>query len=523
MAWTWPLHLATLAVFRRSPPLRPAAPQDPATPAGRGGVRMATAGIPPQPGHDAADQGDGPAAGAVGDDGADARRRGQLPSGASSSPNSAPPRPTTDATPQEPRPPHPRPHRSRVPPDAGVRSAAVLRRLGRLLRRRRDHPALRRPAHERNSWNRATPTGIRWPHPINHRKLVQDGTGKHKKRGDRPHPSATQEGRGQSGVAAPRAALAGRRHRHARRHRSARRGGAAIQAQRDAGLPVTYQRGNEVVKEFPDGRREVLATIDVPEYRLPKGVAGSATALPAANDPHAEPEAAHACRAQRVREEHVVQLPAESFILSAGLLPQPRRHRPGISSGPPALPRHVGLHWTTPRWPRSWRATALPRLNGRLPTVRDNALIVGDSYQPGYFASIFSDLLRRQWMAARIVHLRDGHVPPRPRGAAEGRTAVATARTCITSARTTKRSTRSASPAGWPKADTTSPPAFATSDIDAPSRCCLGRSRRARVPTSSTIPVRNTASSPSTREALVRIGDTLPRWFVEGVLPRSRD
>lgn len=50
-------------------------------------------------------------------------------------------------------------------------------------------------------------------------------------------------------------------------------GRAAVRAQHEAGLPVTYQRGNEVVKEFPDGRREVIATLEPPEYRLPKGVA----------------------------------------------------------------------------------------------------------------------------------------------------------------------------------------------------------------------------------------------------------
>lgn len=39
------------------------------------------------------------------------------------------------------------------------------------------------------------------------------------------------------------------------------------------------------------------------------------------------------------------------------------------------------------------------RLSGPMPSVTDNALVVGDGYRPGYFASIFSDLLRRQWMA----------------------------------------------------------------------------------------------------------------------------
>lgn len=38
------------------------------------------------------------------------------------------------------------------------------------------------------------------------------------------------------------------------------------------------------------------------------------------------------------------------------------------------------------------------RLSGDIPTVRENALVVGKNYRPGYFTSIFSDLLRRQWM-----------------------------------------------------------------------------------------------------------------------------
>ena len=47
-----------------------------------------------------------------------------------------------------------------------------------------------------------------------------------------------------------------------------------VRAQRAAGLPVTYQRGNEVVREFADGRIEVLETLPPPPaYTLPRSVA----------------------------------------------------------------------------------------------------------------------------------------------------------------------------------------------------------------------------------------------------------
>jgi hypothetical protein len=47
---------------------------------------------------------------------------------------------------------------------------------------------------------------------------------------------------------------------------------SAIRAQRQAGLPITYQSGNKIVREFPDGRREVLGTVETPVYKFPKGV-----------------------------------------------------------------------------------------------------------------------------------------------------------------------------------------------------------------------------------------------------------
>ena len=46
-----------------------------------------------------------------------------------------------------------------------------------------------------------------------------------------------------------------------------------VRAQRAAGLPITYKRGNEVVREYPDGRREVLEVLPpAPPYKLPNGV-----------------------------------------------------------------------------------------------------------------------------------------------------------------------------------------------------------------------------------------------------------
>lgn len=46
-----------------------------------------------------------------------------------------------------------------------------------------------------------------------------------------------------------------------------------VLAQREAGLPITYKLGDEVVTEHSDGRREVIETIKPPAYRPPRGVA----------------------------------------------------------------------------------------------------------------------------------------------------------------------------------------------------------------------------------------------------------
>jgi hypothetical protein len=52
----------------------------------------------------------------------------------------------------------------------------------------------------------------------------------------------------------------------------AKAGRRAVAAQKDRGLPVTFKRGQQVIKVYPDGRREVLATLERPSYTLPKGV-----------------------------------------------------------------------------------------------------------------------------------------------------------------------------------------------------------------------------------------------------------
>jgi hypothetical protein len=48
---------------------------------------------------------------------------------------------------------------------------------------------------------------------------------------------------------------------------------SAIRAQKKLGLPVTFKRGNQVVKVFANGREEILETLNRPAYKLPKGVA----------------------------------------------------------------------------------------------------------------------------------------------------------------------------------------------------------------------------------------------------------
>lgn len=55
--------------------------------------------------------------------------------------------------------------------------------------------------------------------------------------------------------------------------RLAAAGRQAARETRAAGLPLTYKRGNQIVREHPDGRREVLETLPPPPpFKRPKGV-----------------------------------------------------------------------------------------------------------------------------------------------------------------------------------------------------------------------------------------------------------
>ena len=58
----------------------------------------------------------------------------------------------------------------------------------------------------------------------------------------------------------------------AMRGKLTRIGRRAVAAQRAAGLPVTFKRGDQVIRELPDGTVEVLATIAAVRYRVPDGV-----------------------------------------------------------------------------------------------------------------------------------------------------------------------------------------------------------------------------------------------------------
>jgi hypothetical protein len=52
----------------------------------------------------------------------------------------------------------------------------------------------------------------------------------------------------------------------------AKAGRRAVASQVGRGLPVTFKRGQKVIKLHADGREEVLGMIDRPSYTLPKGV-----------------------------------------------------------------------------------------------------------------------------------------------------------------------------------------------------------------------------------------------------------
>jgi hypothetical protein len=49
--------------------------------------------------------------------------------------------------------------------------------------------------------------------------------------------------------------------------------GQAIAAQLAQGFPVTFQRGDAVIRLFPDGHEEVIARVPIASYTLPPNVA----------------------------------------------------------------------------------------------------------------------------------------------------------------------------------------------------------------------------------------------------------
>jgi hypothetical protein len=47
---------------------------------------------------------------------------------------------------------------------------------------------------------------------------------------------------------------------------------AAIKKQQKQGLPITFQRGDQIIKQYADGREDILATLPRQPYVRPKGV-----------------------------------------------------------------------------------------------------------------------------------------------------------------------------------------------------------------------------------------------------------
>jgi hypothetical protein len=102
-------------------------------------------------------------------------------------------------------------------------------------------------------------------------------------------------------------------------------GDRAVAEQKALGLPVTFQRGNQVIKQHPDGREEVLATIpQTPPYRPPPGVSVARLAQGGGVD---EVDAAPDEFAQRVTVAIMGEAMEEQEVGTAG------GHRNGPSRG----------------------------------------------------------------------------------------------------------------------------------------------------------------------------------------------
>jgi hypothetical protein len=54
--------------------------------------------------------------------------------------------------------------------------------------------------------------------------------------------------------------------------RLARAGRKAIRAQKKLGLATTFKKGNQVIRQHPNGKVEVLEELPRPKYTLPTGV-----------------------------------------------------------------------------------------------------------------------------------------------------------------------------------------------------------------------------------------------------------
>ena len=65
----------------------------------------------------------------------------------------------------------------------------------------------------------------------------------------------------------------------ARRGELAKPARLAIRRLRRKGLPITFQRGNEIIKQHADGRMEVLGFVEPVAYQIPKGVRNITTSL----------------------------------------------------------------------------------------------------------------------------------------------------------------------------------------------------------------------------------------------------
>ena len=52
----------------------------------------------------------------------------------------------------------------------------------------------------------------------------------------------------------------------------AKAAGQAIRHQKELGIAVTFQRGDDVIKQHADGTEEVLAKVERPTYTIPTGV-----------------------------------------------------------------------------------------------------------------------------------------------------------------------------------------------------------------------------------------------------------